>query len=52
MEQAVRTLGERSDVLLLDATASDHPRWAGPALHLGAELDSPTIGVTHRLPVK
>ena len=48
MEQAVRALGERPDVLLLDATASDHPRRAGLALHLGAELDLPTIGVTHR----
>jgi deoxyribonuclease V len=48
MEQAVRTLKERPDVLLLDATASDHPRRAGLALHLGAELDSATIGVTHR----
>jgi deoxyribonuclease V len=48
MEQAVRTLDERPDVLLLDATAGDHPRRAGLALHLGAELDSPTIGLTHR----
>jgi deoxyribonuclease V len=48
LELAVRTLDERPDVILLDATASDHPRRAGLALHLGAELDSPTIGVTHR----
>ena len=48
MEQAVRTLDQRPDVLLLDATASDHPRRAGLALHLGVELDVPTIGVTHR----
>jgi deoxyribonuclease V len=48
MEQAVRTLSARPDVLLLDATARDHPRRAGLALHLGAELDIPTIGVTHR----
>ena len=48
MEQAVRTLHQRPDVLLLDATAGDHPRGAGLALHLGAELDLPTIGVTHR----
>ena len=48
MEQAVRKLDKRPDVLLLDATASDHPRRAGLALHLGAALDSPTIGVTHR----
>ena len=48
LEQAVRTLPEPPDVLLLDATARDHPRRAGLVLHLGAELDLPTIGVTHR----
>ncbi|HET9302416.1 MAG TPA: endonuclease V, partial [Propionibacteriaceae bacterium] len=48
MEQAVRALTDRPDVLLLDATAGDHPRRAGLALHLGAELDVPTVGVTHR----
>ena len=48
MEQAVRALFDRPQVLLLDATAYDHPRRAGLALHLGAELDIPTIGVTHR----
>lgn len=48
MEQTLRTLSRRPDLLLLDATARDHPRRAGLALHLGAELDIPTIGVTHR----
>lgn len=48
MEEAVRALSERPHVMLLDATALDHPRRAGLALHLGAELDIPTIGVTHR----
>ena len=48
MEAAVRALSDRPHVLLLDATAHDHPRRAGLALHLGAELDIPTIGVTHR----
>lgn len=48
MEQAIRALSGRPDVLLVDATARDHPRRAGLALHLGAELDIPTIGVTHR----
>lgn len=48
MEQTVRALSRRPDLLLLDATARDHPRRAGLALHLGAELDIPTIGVTHR----
>ena len=36
------------DVLLVDATGRDHPRRAGLALHLGAVLDVPTVGVTHR----
>jgi deoxyribonuclease V len=48
MEEAVRALSDRPCVLLVDATAHDHPRGAGLALHLGAELDIPTIGVTHR----
>ena len=48
MVEAVRSLRDVPDVLLLDATARDHPRRAGLALHLGAELDIPTIGVTHR----
>ena len=48
MEDVVRALSSRPDVLLLDATAADHPRQAGLALHLGAELDVATIGVTHR----
>lgn len=48
MEEAVSVLSDRPHVLLLDATAHDHPRRAGLALHLGAELDIPTIGVTHR----
>jgi deoxyribonuclease V len=48
VEQAVRALSDSPDVLLLDATARDHPRGAGLALHLGAELDIATIGVTHR----
>jgi deoxyribonuclease V len=36
------------DVLLVDATGRDHPRRAGLALHLGALLGVPTVGVTHR----
>ena len=48
MEQGVRALSERPDVLLVDATASDHPRRAGLALHLGAVLGLPTVGVTTR----
>jgi deoxyribonuclease V len=48
LEAAVRALPERPDVLLVDATGRDHPRRAGLALHLGAVLDLPTVGVTHR----
>jgi deoxyribonuclease V len=45
---AVDALPRRPDVLLVDATGRDHPRRAGLALHLGAVLDLPTVGVTHR----
>jgi deoxyribonuclease V len=48
LEQAVRGLPGRPDVLLVDATGRDHPRRAGLALHLGALLELPTVGVTHR----
>jgi deoxyribonuclease V len=48
MERAVRLLESTPDVLLLDATGRDHPRRAGLAVHLGAVLDLPTVGVTHR----
>jgi deoxyribonuclease V len=48
LEAAVRHLPSPPDVLLVDGTGRDHPRRAGVALHLGAMLDLPTIGVTHR----
>jgi deoxyribonuclease V len=48
LEAAVDALDPPPDVVLVDATARDHPRAAGLALHLGAVLDVPTIGVTHR----
>jgi deoxyribonuclease V len=48
LHAAVRELPELPDVLLVDATGLDHPRRAGLATHLGAVLDVPTIGVTHR----
>jgi deoxyribonuclease V len=48
LEEVVRGLAEDPDVLLLDGTGRDHPRRAGLALHLGAELGLPTVGVTHR----
>jgi deoxyribonuclease V len=48
LERVVAGLDTRPDVLLLDATGRDHPRGAGLAVHLGAVLDLPTVGVTHR----
>jgi deoxyribonuclease V len=48
LEAAVRALPTRPDVLLVNATGRDHPHGAGLALHLGAVLDVPTVGVTHR----
>jgi deoxyribonuclease V len=48
LEAAVRALATMPEVLLVDATGRDHPRRAGLALHLGAVLDLPTVGVTHR----
>ena len=47
-ERVAGSLSVAPDVLMVDATSRDHPRRAGLALHLGAELDLPTIGVTHR----
>jgi len=48
LEAAVRALPALPDVLLVNATGRDHPRRAGLALHLGAILGVPTVGVTHR----
>lgn len=48
LERAVRALGQRPDVLLVNATGRDHPRGAGLAVQLGAVLGLPTIGVTDR----
>ncbi len=48
LEAAVRALPRVPDVLLVNATGRDHPRRAGLALHLGAVLGLPTVGLTHR----
>jgi deoxyribonuclease V len=48
LEAAVRALPERPEALLVDATGRDHPRGAGLALQLGAVLELPSVGVTHR----
>jgi deoxyribonuclease V len=48
LERATRGLSALPDVLIVDATGRDHPRRCGLALHLGAVVGVPTIGVTHR----
>jgi len=48
LEEVVRQLPDRPDVLVVNGTGLDHPRHAGMALHLGHLLDLPTVGVTHR----
>jgi deoxyribonuclease V len=48
LEAAVRALPERPEVLIANASGRDHPRRAGLALHLGAVLDIPSVGVTDR----
>jgi deoxyribonuclease V len=56
LEAVARAMLERArgatlsspEVLLVDATGRDHPRRAGLALHLGARLSIPTVGVTMR----
>jgi deoxyribonuclease V len=48
LERAVARLPQPPDVLLVNATGRDHPRWAGLALHLGVVLGVPTVGVTDR----
>ncbi len=48
LEDVTRLLPIRPDVLLVDATGYDHPRRSGLARHLGAVLQLPTVGVTHR----
>jgi deoxyribonuclease V len=49
LEAAVCGLDEEPELLLVNATGRDHPRRAGLALQLGALLDVPTVGITHRL---
>jgi deoxyribonuclease V len=48
LEAAVRALPDGPDALMVNATGRDHPRGAGLALHLGAALHVPSIGVTNR----
>lgn len=46
--QALPRSAALAEVLLVNATGTDHPRRAGLALHLGAALDLPSVGVTDR----
>lgn len=48
LEAALGALPELPDVLMVNATGRDHPRRAGLALHLGARLGVPSVGVTNR----
>ncbi len=48
LEAALRSLPGTPDLLVVNATGRDHPRQAGLALHLGARLGLPSIGVTNR----
>jgi deoxyribonuclease V len=48
LEAAVHALPDLPAVLLVNAGGLDHPRRAGLATELGAVLDVPTVGVTHR----
>jgi deoxyribonuclease V len=48
LEAAVRALPGKPQVVIANATGRDHPHGAGLALHLGAVLDLPSVGVTDR----
>ena len=48
LERAVRALPARPDVVIANASGRDHPRGAGLALHLGAVLGVPSVGITDR----
>jgi deoxyribonuclease V len=48
LEQALRGLPARPEMILANATGRDHPRGCGLALHLGFELQIASVGVTHR----
>jgi deoxyribonuclease V len=48
LEAALRALPEQPAVVMANASGRDHPRGAGLALHLGAALEVPSVGVTDR----
>jgi deoxyribonuclease V len=49
LEAALLALPMPPEALLVNATGRDHPRRAGVAVHLGARLGRPSVGVTNRL---
>jgi deoxyribonuclease V len=48
LAEVIAQLRQVPDVILANATGRDHPRGAGLALHLGASVGVPTVGVTDR----
>jgi deoxyribonuclease V len=48
LEDIVRALSHRPDIIVVNAAGRDHPRGAGLAIQLGAALEIPTVGVTER----
>lgn len=48
LARSLAGLDEAPDVVLVNATGRDHPRRGGLAIHLGAILRVPTVGVTNR----
>ena len=48
LARALGLLDVHPQVLLVDASGTDHPRGAGLAMQLGAVVDLPTVGVTRR----
>jgi deoxyribonuclease V len=48
LEAAVNALPQRPEMVIVNAGGRDHPRGAGLAVHLGAALELPSVGVTDR----
>jgi deoxyribonuclease V len=48
LEAALCAVPESPELIVVNATGRDHPRRTGLALHLGARLGIPSIGVTNR----
>ena len=48
LEDVVRALSVKPEIIVVNAAGRDHERGAGLAFQLGAALDVPTVGVTDR----